>query len=418
MLKTISKDEVRLGMFIHALEGPWITHPFWRRRFLLQDERDLEALLSSGVTSLVIDTAKGLAPMSGKEPRSPSGEESDGGSGPSADKRPTRFPQRRSAPEPALKLVRCELAAEMTRAATVLRQSRGAAQELLLSDPRGVDGALPSLRPTLAEISASVTRNGSALISLARERPEHAPAASKAVSLSALMVNLARQLGFNAQAIEAAGYVGFRSGLQTLLAEGESPGLSAETQRRASDVLRDARSRSDGWRPAGEDLEKLSSKERAILFGMNLVCEVYDTMTSVGAARKAINPAEAVSHLYRLKDHFEESLLNRFIRSIGIFPAGSLVQLETSRLAVVADQDSESLINPTVLQFFCATRREWIPLDQVRLAGSKTRILSREDPQKWGFADFGRDWVPLIVEGRRPALVAPSERTRSGFAGS
>ncbi|MFN4222292.1 MAG: DUF3391 domain-containing protein, partial [Novosphingobium meiothermophilum] len=37
MLKRISTEEIKLGMFIHKLEGSWFSHPFWKRRFLLDD---------------------------------------------------------------------------------------------------------------------------------------------------------------------------------------------------------------------------------------------------------------------------------------------------------------------------------------------------------------------------------------------
>jgi hypothetical protein len=58
--RTIPVTQVRLGMHIHALEGPWISHPFWKTRFVLNDPEDLQKLLHSGVPSVVIDVSKGL----------------------------------------------------------------------------------------------------------------------------------------------------------------------------------------------------------------------------------------------------------------------------------------------------------------------------------------------------------------------
>ncbi len=44
MLKRISTLDVELGMFVHKLEGSWFKHPFWKSRFLLQDEGMLRDL--------------------------------------------------------------------------------------------------------------------------------------------------------------------------------------------------------------------------------------------------------------------------------------------------------------------------------------------------------------------------------------
>src|SRR5689334_19811873 len=76
MLRNIRRDQVRLGMFIHGFEGSWLSHPFWRRRFLLDDPSDLTALLDSEVIGVVIDTEKGLdlhvpVAVSNAPPRTP-----------------------------------------------------------------------------------------------------------------------------------------------------------------------------------------------------------------------------------------------------------------------------------------------------------------------------------------------------------
>ncbi|MBW8893838.1 MAG: DUF3391 domain-containing protein, partial [Burkholderiales bacterium] len=35
MLKKISTNEVRLGMYLQAMEGAWLSHPFWKTKFVL-----------------------------------------------------------------------------------------------------------------------------------------------------------------------------------------------------------------------------------------------------------------------------------------------------------------------------------------------------------------------------------------------
>jgi len=59
MLKLISAQQLMLGMYVHKFEGSWLQHPFWRSAFLLEDQKDLDAIKASGVTELWIDLSKG-----------------------------------------------------------------------------------------------------------------------------------------------------------------------------------------------------------------------------------------------------------------------------------------------------------------------------------------------------------------------
>lgn len=49
MLKKISVEQVRVGMHLHALEGGWLDHPFWKTRFVISDAADLRKLRDSSV---------------------------------------------------------------------------------------------------------------------------------------------------------------------------------------------------------------------------------------------------------------------------------------------------------------------------------------------------------------------------------
>ncbi|MES1988082.1 MAG: DUF3391 domain-containing protein, partial [Pseudomonadota bacterium] len=60
MLKVVSTEQVRLGMFIQELKGAWIDHPFWKKAFKLDDVADLIKLQASIVKEVVIDVSKGL----------------------------------------------------------------------------------------------------------------------------------------------------------------------------------------------------------------------------------------------------------------------------------------------------------------------------------------------------------------------
>ncbi|MBX9713288.1 MAG: DUF3391 domain-containing protein, partial [Pseudomonadaceae bacterium] len=47
MLKRIPVTDACVGMFVQELCGSWMDHPFWKSRFLLDSEKDLQRLQGS-----------------------------------------------------------------------------------------------------------------------------------------------------------------------------------------------------------------------------------------------------------------------------------------------------------------------------------------------------------------------------------
>lgn len=49
MRKKIDVRQLRPGMYVDGWCGAWMSHPFWRTRFLLADEAELAEVRASGV---------------------------------------------------------------------------------------------------------------------------------------------------------------------------------------------------------------------------------------------------------------------------------------------------------------------------------------------------------------------------------
>jgi len=83
-----------------------------------------------------------------------------------------------------------------------------------------------------------------------------------------------------------------------------------------------------------------------------------------------------------------------FVKSVGIYPVGSLVRLQSGRLAVVAEQHPTSLVTPRLKVFFSTKSQMPIPLETLDLAqpGCNDRILGRESPSQWGFQNLDELW--------------------------
>ena len=76
----------------------------------------------------------------------------------------------------------------------------------------------------------------------------------------------------------------------------------------------------------------------------------YDNLCNPQARTLALTPHEAVSVLFAQgRQRFDGAVLNAFIRMMGIYPAGSLVQLTDDRYGIVVGVNSSRPLKPRVL---------------------------------------------------------------------
>jgi hypothetical protein len=88
------------------------------------------------------------------------------------------------------------------------------------------------------------------------------------------------------------------------------------------------------------------------------------------------------------RHHFDPELVQHFIRCVGIYPVGSLVMLQSGRLAVVVESGRTSPAQPVVRVVMDARHRRYLSVEDVDLArkgrGGEDRITGAESPERWG----------------------------------
>ena len=77
------------------------------------------------------------------------------------------------------------------------------------------------------------------------------------------------------------------------------------------------------------------------------IVDVYDAITSDRVYHDAVTPFSALNNMY--KWDFDQELFNGFIKCLGIYPVGSLVELNTGEVGVVASSAERNRLRPTVL---------------------------------------------------------------------
>ena len=145
-----------------------------------------------------------------------------------------------------------------------------------------------------------------------------------------------------------------------------------------------------------EILQNIPEGEAISLFAqMGSIADVYDAMTSDRPYQRAEAPTVALRKLFEWGNfHFNPVLVQAFIRTLGIYPVGSLVRLQNQRLAVVLEQNPESLLRPRVKVIYDTVRRSYLtpylvdlarnpPAGHEEIAGPETFERWQIDPRRW-----------------------------------
>lgn len=397
MLKKIPIDHLRLGMHLQAFCGAWLDHPFWRTKFVLEDPADIALIRESAIREVWIDVSKGLdidAPLATPVETVESAE---------------------AIPEEApVVQEKASFSDEFKRAQKIVSHGKEAVVSMFQEARMGKAIEAEAAAPLVEEISNSVLRNPGALISLARLKTADDYTFMHSVAVCALMIALARQLGLNEQQVRDAGMAGLLHDLGKAMIPLEilnKPGKLTDAEfdlvkthpeeghklllegSSVSEMTRDVclhhHEKIDGsGYPKGQNGDTMSLYAK-----MGAVCDVYDAVTSNRPYKAGWDPAESIKRMAEWKGHFDPAVFQAFVKSLGIYPIGSLVRLASGKLGVVTEQGEQSLLKPKVKVFFSTKSQAYIKPETIDLARSPEKIAGREDAAKWGIKDIDRYWA-------------------------
>ncbi len=392
-------------MFIQALDGPWLSHPFWKTKFLLVEAADLEALQRSQVAAVWIDDAKGLD-VAAAVVNSPA--------------QPAQAVQAVAEPAPAMapsqmaRPARVAAGAEIDRAAALVNRSRQQVMNLFGEARLGKAVDAEQCLPLVEDVANSLARNPSALISLARLKTKDDYTYLHSVAVCALMVSLSRQLGLDEAQTREAGLAGLLHDVGKMMMPTEvlnKPGqlTDAEFAVMRSHPMRGYEALKEGNAVPEAALEvclhhhekmdgsgyphQQSGEQISLLSRMGAVCDVYDAITSNRPYKSAWDAAGSLQRMAQWQGHFDPRIFQAFVKCVGIYPVGTLVKLHSGRLGVVVDQHAANLVAPTVKVFFSTKSQMPIPVELLDLSSSNDRIVGREVPADWGFKNLDEFWT-------------------------
>ncbi len=394
MIKLIRTEQLKPGMYVHDLNCAWRHHDFILNRFAVDSEATVERIRRMGVGEIYIDTARGL------DVDVPPAKDERGGD-PLRDADLPAIAQTAASPP----LSRVPVADELRRARRLHREANAIVRRVMDDVRLGKQIELERIDPLVANIVDSIFRQPDALLPLARVKDHDQYTFMHSVSVCALIASFGRALALPRETIHEIAVGALLHDVGKVRVPGtilNKPAKLTETEfdamkrhvlqseavlrhvpgvsRIALDVVAQHHERFDG---SGYP-HRLKAEAISLYGQMGAIVDVYDAITSDRVYHKAMPPTEALRKLLESsKSQFNPELVHAFIRSVGIYPAGSLVRLASGRLAVVHEQDRENLLRPTVKVIFDVGRERHVEPRLIDLRRSDDRIVSDEDFEKW-----------------------------------
>ncbi len=343
MIKKIPVSELKIGMYIVDVDRKWVDEPIFDLGVVIKTERELRNFQEL-FKFVWIDTDKGI------------------------DAPDVSVSEENIAVEVTKEDEKVDFEEEISRARIIYREAKKAVKDLLLSARVGSSFKVDSIRKIAEEMVESVLRNSEALLSLSRIKSHDEYTFQHSLNVGVLSLSLGRRIGLSRDEL-------YNLTLGSLLHDiGKmrvperilnKPGKLTEEEfeiikkhpvfgYKILSELKDIDS--SAFLPVLEHHERISGegypfgkKGNISLFGkICAITDVYDAITTDRVYHRGMIPYEALSRMYRWADRdFDKKLLEAFVKSVGIYPVGSVVLLSSGEIGVIIKQNKE-LLRPVV----------------------------------------------------------------------
>lgn len=308
-MKRIDKSQLQVGMFVEDLECAWEDNPIGERRFLLERAEQVDLLKRSNIKAAIINPVLGGDIVE-----------------------TVNVPVRKRQKTPPLD--------QRRRAAnTILASVQSTTADLFNGARTGNSVGMAQTEPVVREISRAMERDPIVFFSISRLKSKDETTFRHSIAVSALLVQFARYMKFDAELVQVLGTAGLvhdigkmRMPDEILQKEGSLTAsefekirthpalghaiLSAEGDmpQFVLDICLHHHERPDGkGYPAG-----LSGSEIGQHVSMATICDVYEAITSARPYKKPWPRAEAVAWMLERRGHFDRALLREFVACLDL----------------------------------------------------------------------------------------------------
>jgi HD-GYP domain-containing protein (c-di-GMP phosphodiesterase class II) len=341
MKKSVTVAELQFGMYVAELDRPWTDTPFMFQGFVLQSAEQLETLKKFCKSVLVDDERSQLQDLPPLKPFTP--------------RHSVQVPVEREAEKARI---------VHTGTQHTVRAVIEAVRVNKTLDSKSVEQAVTSM-------TESVLRNPDALLLFSRLREKDDYTHAHAMDVAVYMTTFGRFLQLPVEQISLLGYLGLMQDIGKLRVPNEilakrdrlTPNEFHVAKQHVEHSVEILRSTS-GLPPQLPELARLhherhdgsgypkglKGKDIGMIGSIAAIVDTFDALTARRPYAEPVSPSTALSMLYKWRGtFFDGALVEQFIRCIGIFPLGSVVELNSGEVGIVIAQNIEKRLQPRVM---------------------------------------------------------------------
>ncbi len=366
----LSLAQIKPGMFITEVESRG-TGIKVKAGGIVRNDALIEKMRQQGVVYAYVDFSRSEIKS---EPEQPASE--------STEQEATDYPTRKSQKRQSMK-------AEAARAERIHKVALRLQEKIVEQVKGGEQIELGPVQDTANSVMESIFRNPNAMLFMTRVKEKDSYLFEHATSVTSLMTAFASNLKMDEADIQQIAIGTFLKDIGTVLVSdkivkctGKYTPEAFELMKKhvtysekiltqvpgmtdlALDVAINHHERLDGsGYPNGLTGAKLSQVARMIA-----IVDSYDAMISDRAHKSAMTSTQAFKELLKHSKWYDQDLVQRFIKFLGVHPVGSLVMLSSGKLGVVYQENTKEPLKPIVACFYNTKSRHHIPLKKVNLA--------------------------------------------------
>ena len=346
-------------MYIAGLDQSWFKTPFLRHKWLIKREDEIHLLQAYGIQEILIDTQKGLDLLD-TEPnesrglnKDESGESPGAGPEPNHERSPGLNPQ------------------EIQTARSLRAEAIHALDSVFQNVDSGIGLRLPEIRNVVSILLEGLLEHQAAMVSLIQMRRFDQNLSTHVVDTCVLSLTIAKERGVGTPQLKSLGLgallhdvgqlrlplnllqkrVRYSEGDHKLMQAHPEMGVAMINQfpdipEESRRIILEHHERLDGsGYPKG-----LHGKDISSLSQILSIADTYDAQISGRCSSPPVPPAQAMRELYQsgMNGLFDLTFIQQLIQFLGVYPIGSLVELNSGERAVVVWVHPHSRLNPSI----------------------------------------------------------------------
>jgi putative nucleotidyltransferase with HDIG domain len=374
--RKINPLDLKIGMYVSELDRPWIESPFLIQGFEIKDAQDIQQLqnicdyvyVDEHKSKVEINEAE-LTPVIEEPPEVNKGLKVDVNRPHAAKKAIAKGDSIAKIPAPPEP--RVPFTQELEEAREIHDHMNTVVNKLYDSISRNKVPDFGQVETVISDVVYSLNRNEFALEWMSQLKDKDQFTAQHSMNVAIFSAKMGRHLGLHEDMQKMLGMCGMMHDIGKIkvpkrilmkpqsLTEAEMAIMQKHTEvgvkilkqtpnvpLEVINVVEKHHERMDGRGYPNQLLgDRLDLMTRIVS-----IVDAYDAMTSETHYNPGFSSSHAMSELYRQKNKaYDAELVDAFIRAIGVFPVGTVIETHTGEVGIVVSTSDDNRLNPSVI---------------------------------------------------------------------